>query len=46
MVSLVLGLAKIVISEESEHKLNLLLAFIRYLERRAELRKHSRPRRN
>ncbi|GCB53550.1 hypothetical protein [Streptomyces sp. NL15-2K] len=51
VVSLVLGLAKIVIPEESEHKLNLLLAFIRYLERRArqrerraELRKHSRRR--
>ncbi|MGW1008287.1 hypothetical protein [Streptomyces sp. NPDC002520] len=43
VVSLVLGLAKIVIPEESEHKLNLLLAIIRYLERRA-LRKHARRR--
>lgn len=39
VVSLVLGLAKIVIPEESEHKLNLLLALI-------ELRKHSRRRRS
>ncbi|WP_406364618.1 hypothetical protein [Streptomyces sp. NBC_00645] len=38
VVSLVLGLAKIVIPDESEHKLNLLLAFIRYLERRAKQR--------
>lgn len=37
VVSLVLGLAKIVLPEESEHKLNLLLALI-------ELRKHSRRR--
>ncbi|MFE5214087.1 MULTISPECIES: hypothetical protein [unclassified Streptomyces] len=44
VVSLVLGLAKIVIPEESEHKLNLLLALIRYFERRLELRKRSRRR--
>ncbi|MFD7874888.1 hypothetical protein ACFV5G_12405 [Streptomyces sp. NPDC059766] len=36
VVSLVLGLAKMVLPEESEHKLNLLLVFIHDLERRAQ----------
>ncbi|MFE3830211.1 hypothetical protein [Streptomyces sp. NPDC059092] len=52
-VSLVLGLAKIVVPDESEHKLNLLLAFLRYLEhrgkrreRRAELRRLRRRQRD
>jgi len=46
VVSLVLGLANRVIPDESEHRLKLLLEVIRYLERRAELRKHSRQRSN
>ncbi|MFF8946729.1 hypothetical protein ACF1A5_31625 [Streptomyces sp. NPDC014864] len=36
VVSLVLGLAQIVMPEESEHKRDLLLAWIRHLERRAK----------
>lgn len=35
VASLVLGLATIVLPEESEHKLNLLVEFIRHRERRA-----------
>ncbi|MFD8779210.1 hypothetical protein [Streptomyces sp. NPDC059916] len=53
VVSLVLGLAKIVVPEESEHKRDLLLAYFRYRERRAkqrerqaELRKRRRRRRD
>ncbi|MDL5198608.1 hypothetical protein [Streptomyces sp. ALI-76-A] len=52
VVSLVLGLAKIVVPDESEHKRDLLLAYFRYLERRAkhrerraELRKRRRQQR-
>ncbi|MEU6965753.1 hypothetical protein [Streptomyces chrestomyceticus] len=51
VVSLVLGLAKIVVPDKSEHKLDLLLAYFRYREgrakqreRRAELRKQARRR--
>ncbi|MFF4827935.1 hypothetical protein ACFY20_34090 [Streptomyces sp. NPDC001312] len=36
VVSLVLGLAQIVLPEESEHKRDLLLAWIRHRERRAK----------
>ncbi|MFE7034575.1 hypothetical protein ACFU9Y_30120 [Streptomyces sp. NPDC057621] len=46
VVSLVLGLAKIVVPDESEHRLKVILAFLRHLEhrdkrreRRAELRR-------
>jgi uncharacterized membrane protein len=53
VVSLVLGLAKIVVPDESEHKLDLLLAYFRYRERRAkqrerraELRKRRRRQRD
>ncbi|MFF6815648.1 hypothetical protein ACFZAG_38150 [Streptomyces sp. NPDC012403] len=52
VVSLVLGLAKIVVPDESEHKRDLLLAYFRYRERlakqrerRAELRKRRRRQR-
>ncbi|MFE2718952.1 hypothetical protein ACFXKI_45380 [Streptomyces mirabilis] len=37
-VSLVLGLAQIVMPEDSEHKLDLLLAWIRHRERRDRAR--------
>ncbi|MDX3186623.1 hypothetical protein ABZ516_32575 [Streptomyces sp. NPDC019826] len=53
VVSLVLGLATIVLPEESEHKRDLLLAFLRHRERRAnqrerraELRKQRRAQKN
>ncbi|WP_432110590.1 hypothetical protein [Streptomyces sp. AA1529] len=46
VVSLVLGLAKIVVPDRSEHKLDLLLAYFRYRERRAELRKRRRRQRD
>lgn len=48
VVSLVLGLAQIVMPEESEHKRDLLLAWLRQRERRPQVqscrptRKHSR----
>ncbi|MDX3322454.1 hypothetical protein PV415_36755 [Streptomyces sp. ME03-5684b] len=38
VVSLVLGLAKIVVPNESEHKRDLVLEYIRYRERRAKQR--------
>ncbi|MFC5959279.1 hypothetical protein ACFP51_34130 [Streptomyces pratens] len=38
VVSLVLGLVGMVVPHESEHKLDLMLAFFRYLERRAKRR--------
>ncbi|GHD35553.1 hypothetical protein GCM10010313_83000 [Streptomyces violarus] len=40
VVSLLLGLAKIVVPDESEHKRDLLLAYFRYRERRAKQREH------
>ncbi|KOG29577.1 hypothetical protein ADK35_01835 [Streptomyces viridochromogenes] len=45
VVSLVLGLAKIVMPEESEHKRDLLLAWIRHRERRAKVHEHRLARR-
>lgn len=38
VVSLLLGLAKIVVSDESEHKRDLVLEYFRYRERRAKQR--------
>ncbi|WP_199835711.1 MULTISPECIES: hypothetical protein [unclassified Streptomyces] len=38
VVSLVLGLAKIVVPDESEHKRDLVLEYFRYRERRAKQR--------
>jgi hypothetical protein len=45
-VSLVLGLAQIVMPEESEHKRDLLLAWIRHRERRARAQERWPARRN
>ncbi|MCX4580865.1 hypothetical protein OHB41_48760 [Streptomyces sp. NBC_01571] len=45
LISLVLGLAKIVVPDESEHKRDLVLEYFRYRERRAELRKRRRRQR-
>ncbi len=45
VVSLVLGLAKIVMPEESEHKRDLLLAWIRHRERRAKVHERRLARR-
>ncbi|WP_159042936.1 hypothetical protein [Streptomyces ardesiacus] len=46
VVSLLLGLAKIVVPDESEHKRDLVLEYFRYRERRAELRKRRRRQRD
>ncbi|MGV9503914.1 hypothetical protein ACWDQ0_37210 [Streptomyces sp. NPDC003642] len=45
MVSLLLGLAKIVVPDESEHKRDLLLAYFHHRERRAKQREHRAERR-
>ncbi|MFC8034588.1 hypothetical protein ACFUVU_17465 [Streptomyces griseoincarnatus] len=42
VVSLILGLAKIVVPDESEHKRDLVLEYFRYRERRAKQRERRR----
>ncbi|MFF9490230.1 hypothetical protein [Streptomyces sp. NPDC014676] len=46
VVSLVLGLAQIVMPEESEHKRDLLLAWLRHRERRFQVKVHRPTRKN